>query len=169
MQPSPHRDARRQHDDHTQPLSSRQAAQGWAWTFTHVQLFATLWLHASRLPGVFRQEYWSGLPCPLGDLPQPGIKPMSPVSPVLQVDCVPLRYQGSLSGMQGVSEVRETGSGWFWGPLVGSSDRAVRTLCCGESSGACGPLAEPQVRQSQGSGWIVPASGSPCVSGRGQP
>ena len=32
----------------------------------------------------FRQEYWSGLPCPPpGDLPNPGIEPMSPT---LQVD-----------------------------------------------------------------------------------
>ena len=31
-----------------------------------------------------RQEYWSGLPFPSpGDLPHPGIKPMSPVSPGL--------------------------------------------------------------------------------------
>ena len=31
-----------------------------------------------------RQEYWSGLPCPPpGDLPNPGIKPMSLVSPAL--------------------------------------------------------------------------------------
>ena len=31
-----------------------------------------------------RQEYWSGLPSPApGDLPNPGIEPMSPVSPVL--------------------------------------------------------------------------------------
>ena len=29
--------------------------------------------------GFFRQEYWSGLPSPsLGDLPDPGIKPVSP-------------------------------------------------------------------------------------------
>jgi len=29
-----------------------------------------------------RQEYWSGLPLPPpGDLPNPGIKPMSPASP----------------------------------------------------------------------------------------
>jgi len=28
--------------------------------------------------GFFRQEYWSGLPCPLpGDIHNPGIKPMS--------------------------------------------------------------------------------------------
>ena len=30
--------------------------------------------------GFARQEYWSGLPCPSpGDLPNPGIKPRSPV------------------------------------------------------------------------------------------
>ena len=32
----------------------------------------------------FRQEYWSGLPCPSpGYLPGPGIEPMSLVSPAL--------------------------------------------------------------------------------------
>ena len=37
--------------------------------------------------GLSRQEYWSGLPVhPAGDLPDPGIKPMSPTSLVLQVD-----------------------------------------------------------------------------------
>ena len=30
-----------------------------------------------------RQEYWSGLSCPSGDLPHPGIKPLSLVSPAL--------------------------------------------------------------------------------------
>ena len=31
-----------------------------------------------------RQEYWSELPCPLpGDLPDPGINPLSPLSPAL--------------------------------------------------------------------------------------
>jgi len=34
--------------------------------------------------GFQRQEYWSGLPCPpLGDLPDPGIKPISLTSPAL--------------------------------------------------------------------------------------
>ena len=28
--------------------------------------------------GFFRQEHWSGLPSCLGDLPDPGIKPVSP-------------------------------------------------------------------------------------------
>ena len=35
----------------------------------------------------FQAEYWSGLPFPSpGDLPDPDIKPESPVSPGLQVD-----------------------------------------------------------------------------------
>ena len=41
-----------------------------------------------------RQEYWGGLPFPSpGDLPDPGIKPTSPVSPVLQADSLPAHFQ----------------------------------------------------------------------------
>ena len=42
----------------------------WAHIFTyfsHVRLFVTLWTAVSQTPlpkGFFRQEYWSGLPCP---------------------------------------------------------------------------------------------------------
>ena len=52
-----------------------------------VWLCATLWTVAHQAPlftGFSRQEYWSGLPCPLpGDLPNPGIKPRSPSPPAL--------------------------------------------------------------------------------------
>ena len=55
--------------------------------FSHVRLFVTLWIvaHQALLSmGFPRQEHWSGLPCPPpGDLPDPGIKPESPVSPAL--------------------------------------------------------------------------------------
>ena len=38
--------------------------------------------HQAPLLGFSRQEYWRDLPCPpLRDLPNPGIKPMSPVAP----------------------------------------------------------------------------------------
>ena len=38
----------------------------------------------SSIPDISRQEYWSGLPWPPpGDLPHPGIKPMSLMSPAL--------------------------------------------------------------------------------------
>ena len=47
----------------------------------------TPWTVAHQAPlsmGFSRQEYWSGLPClPLGDLPDPGIKPASLSSPAL--------------------------------------------------------------------------------------
>ena len=53
--------------------------------FSRVQLFATLWTVTQQAPlpmGFFRQESWSGLPCPPpGDLPYPGIEPMSHTSP----------------------------------------------------------------------------------------
>ena len=45
-------------------------------------LFVTLWTLACQAPlsmGFFRQGYWNGLPCPPpGDLPDPGIEPVSP-------------------------------------------------------------------------------------------
>ena len=45
--------------------------------------------------GFSRQEYWSGLPCPPPrDLPHPGIKSVSPVSPALQADSLPLSHWG---------------------------------------------------------------------------
>ena len=52
--------------------------------FSLVRFFATLWPVALQAPlsmGFSRQESWSGLPrLPSGDLPNPGIKPMSHVS-----------------------------------------------------------------------------------------
>jgi len=74
---------------------SRWSCQGCmhAWMlnrFSHVQLFATPWTvpHQAPLSMEFsRQEYWSRLPFPSpGDLPDPGISPMSPASPALQAD-----------------------------------------------------------------------------------
>ena len=43
-----------------------------------------------------RQEYWSGLSfLTPGDLPDPGIKPESLVSPALQADSLPIHHLGS--------------------------------------------------------------------------
>ena len=51
-------------------------------SLSRVQLFATPWTVAYQAPpfmGFSRQEYWSGLSFPSpGDLPNPGIKPVSP-------------------------------------------------------------------------------------------
>ena len=64
-----------------------------------VQFFVTPWTVACQAPlsmGFSRQEYWSGLPClPPGDLPNPGIKPESLMSPALQVDSLPLSHRES--------------------------------------------------------------------------
>ena len=54
---------------------------------SHVQLCATPWTVAHQPPlsmGFSKREYWSGVPCPpLGDLPDPGIEPVSLTSPTL--------------------------------------------------------------------------------------
>ena len=59
-------------------------------SLSRVWLSAIVWTVAHQAPRsiVFsRQEYWSGLPCPSpGDLPDPGIEP---VSPALQVNSLP--------------------------------------------------------------------------------
>ena len=56
---------------------------------SHSVMFVTPWTVAHQAPlsmGFSRQEYWSGLPFPSpGDLPNPGIKPGSPV---LQADAL---------------------------------------------------------------------------------
>ena len=54
---------------------------------TQVLLFVTPWIVACQVPlstGLFQQVYLSGLPFPTpGDLPNPWIEPMSPMSPAL--------------------------------------------------------------------------------------
>ena len=67
--------------------------------FSCVRHFATLWTVAHQAPlsmGFFRQDYWSGLPCPPpGYLPNPGIRLSSPAFPALQADSLPLSHLGS--------------------------------------------------------------------------
>jgi len=62
---------------------------------SHVKLFATPWSVACQVPlsmDFSRQEYWSGLPFPSPeDLPDPEIKPRSPV---LQADSLPSEPTG---------------------------------------------------------------------------
>ena len=72
-------------------------------SLSHVRLFMTTKTVAHQAPlsmGFSRQEYWSGLPCPLpGDLPGPVIEPMSIVSPALQAILYPWSYLGSGFGL----------------------------------------------------------------------
>ena len=66
--------------------------------FSHIWLFVILSTIASQAPlsmGFSRQEYWNGLPSsPPGDLPDPGIKPMSLTSPALVANSLPLEPPG---------------------------------------------------------------------------
>ena len=82
--------------------------------FSRVWHFATLWIVACQAPlsmGVSRQEYWSGLPCPpRGDLPNPGVKPMSPA---LWEDSLPLSHQRSPSLSLGIINTIVNPSAWF--------------------------------------------------------
>jgi len=67
--------------------------------FGHVRFFANPWTVTCQAPlsmEFSQQEHWNGLPCPPpGDLPDPGIEPMYPASPVLQVDSLPDEPWGS--------------------------------------------------------------------------
>ena len=66
---------------------------------SRVGLFATPWTIAYQVPpsmGFPRQEYWSGLPFPSGDLPNPEIEPGSPA---LQADAVTSEPPGKPSSV----------------------------------------------------------------------
>ena len=77
--------------------------------FSRVWLFATLWTLAHEAPlslEFSRQEYWSGLPwLPPGDLPVPGIRLESLVSP-------------ALAGKFFISSATWETSLWHTGPLI---------------------------------------------------
>ena len=51
-------------------------------SLSRVRLFVIPWIVAYLAPpsmGISKQQYWSGLPFPFpGNLPDPGIEPMSP-------------------------------------------------------------------------------------------
>ena len=56
--------------------------------------------------GFSKQEYWSGLSCPPpGHLPTPGIKPKSPVAPVLHAE-PPAKLQRQFQSVQLLSRVQ---------------------------------------------------------------
>ena len=78
-------------------------------SFSRVWLFATPWsvAHQAALSmGFPRWEYWSGLPCPPpGDLPDPGIEPLSPA---LQVDSFPLsHWEPAMATFISISQMRK--------------------------------------------------------------
>ena len=66
--------------------------------FSHLRLFAAPWIVARQAPLSMRfsqQGYWSALlSSPPGYLPDPGVEPVSPVSPTLQAGSLLLSHQG---------------------------------------------------------------------------
>ena len=67
--------------------------------FRLVRLFVIPWTVACQAPlsmRVSEQDYWSALLLlSPRELPEPGIDPTSPASPVLQADSLPLSHLGS--------------------------------------------------------------------------
>ena len=120
-------------------------------SLSRVRLFATPRSVALQTPlsmGFSRQEYWSGLPCPPpGDLPHPGIKPTSLVSPALQVDSLLLGHQ-ELMRLYWKSGAEVLDGEWGWGrsscpPRESLSIRRdFRTVTEGGLAGAL--LSNPQ-------------------------
>ena len=91
--------------------------------------------------GFSRQEYWSGLPCPLpGDLPHPGIKSASLMSPALE--------------------------GWFFTPCTTWEDPILPA----EYSyywGFPGGSASKESTCNEGDSGSIPGSGRPAREGIG--
>ena len=64
------------------------------WKYTHAKS-CRLWFRSVLFIIAKSGEYWNGLPFPLGELPDSGVKPTYPVFPALQADSLPLSYCGS--------------------------------------------------------------------------
>ena len=64
----------------------------------------------SSVRGIFQQEYWSGWPfIPPGDLPDTGIKPVSPVSPALQADSLSTEPSGKQINYTSIKKIKING------------------------------------------------------------
>ena len=108
----------------------------------HVILFTTPCIVVCKTPlsmGFLRQEYQSALPFPPpGDLPNPGIKPVSPMSPALQA----ILYRWA---------VREAHGGVYMPILISRSSHPRSLLLC------------PQVHSQRLHLYSCPADRSICT------
>ena len=65
--------------------------------------------------GLCREDYWSGLPCPPpGDLPDPGIEPVSPTPPALAGGFFTSKPPGTSLVAQMVKNPPEMRETWVW-------------------------------------------------------
>ena len=97
--------------------------------FSHVWLLETLWTVACQVPLSMllfsRQECWSGLPWPPpGDLPNPGIKPVSPVTSYIAGEFFTTEPQGKAQGSH-----KETQSSYLpWYPSAAFHEKFSQRL-----------------------------------------
>ena len=72
--------------------------------------------------GFSKQEYWSGLPCPPGGRPDPGIKPASLMSPALTA-----RFFITSTTWEAASNAEDTAEPVLTGVTSGEDDKEQRT------------------------------------------
>ena len=81
------------------------------------------------------QDYWTGLPCPPpGDLPDPGFKPASLVSPALKVGSLPLVPPGKPLRMWIIQILK----------VVKGQRKPLKTPCTSKSQCSCSSKHSPQ-------------------------
>ena len=105
--------------------------------FSHVWLFVTPWIIACQAPlsmEFSRQNYWSGLPCPLpGDLPNPGTEPISLMSPALIGGF--FNTSPTWEANKYRTPQQKSATIWAWGApnIQGLAKRANHSLCSSSS------------------------------------
>ena len=115
--------------------------------------------------GFSRQEYWSGLLCPSPwDLPNPGIKPLSPASPALQAVYFPTDHLLPRCNCECVSmrgDHRHTGLEWYdcqakYSPAAAAAKllQSCPTLCDPRAGSPPGS-AIPGILQARTLEWVA--------------
>ena len=94
-----------------------EAKESEARSLFSVRLFTTPWTIAHQAPlsmGFSRQEHWNELACPSpGDLPDPGIKPVSPCSSCIAGKFFTAEPPGNRGGIKSLGREIEKGAMFF--------------------------------------------------------
>ena len=120
--------------------------------------FATPWsvAHQALLSvGFSRQEYWSGLLCSSpGDLPNPGIEPVSLVSPALQAVSLPSELGGKpRDGKVLTQTTRSRSPSWrltFWAGRGADLSQAPRSVSRASQAHLPAALLQPRILLERG-------------------
>ena len=134
----------------------------------HLWLFSTPWTVARQAPLFMefsRQEYWSGLPFPTPDLPDPRIEPTSLMSPALAGRfCIPIQtkkffFKKDWLSLCGKKIKIKKGYGWTrW--LDGNTDTMDMSLSklqemVKDRKTSCAAVHGVAERQTQLRGWTT--------------